>query len=106
MQKYTGPTWTVGDPDTKDCYVFGNEEAARWFQQCRAIHRMTQGSAPTDDGNFFMTPEERAEVLNKEPNLERFIRRVYGSREFITTRARIPLALAMGRKCAISFLFR
>ncbi len=83
MQNYTGPAWTVGEPDTKDCYVFGNEEAARWFQQCRAIHIMTLGSTPRDDGNFFMTPQEREEVLSKEPGLERFIHRVYGSREFI-----------------------
>ena len=83
MEWFTGQTWTVGEPGSDDFCVFGDEESAKWFQERRTVHAMTLGSTPRDDGNFFMTPEERDEVLKKEPALAKFIRRVYGSREFI-----------------------
>ena len=83
MSIYDGKTYTVGYQGTSDIYTFASEEWAREFQQCRTVHQMTLGSVPRDDGNFFMTPEEKDEVLKKEPRLEKFIRRVYGSKEFI-----------------------
>ena len=83
MGQYTGQTWTVGEPGSDDFHVFDNEEIARWFQACRSVHPMILGNTPRDDGNFFMTPEERDEVLSKEPGLAKFIRKVYGAKEFI-----------------------
>lgn len=83
MEFYNGPTWIVGDPKTEDCCVFDNEEMAIWFQKRRSVHAMSQGSQSIDDGNFFMTPEERNEILKKEPGLEKFIHKVLGSKEFI-----------------------
>ena len=83
MEWYTGPTWTVGEPGTDGFYVFGDEKTARWYQQCMTTHEMTLGSTPRDDGNFFLTPQERDDVLKKEPGLAKFIRRVFGSKEFI-----------------------
>ena len=83
MQRYTGQVWTVEEPIGGGFYAFGDEASAKWFQRCRTIRRMILGSTPRDDGNFFLTPDERTEVLKKEPRLEKFIRRVYGSREFI-----------------------
>ena len=44
---------------------------------------MVKGNQPTDDGNFFMTREEREQILKQEPNLAKYIRRVYGSKEYI-----------------------
>ena len=82
MEFYDGPTWTV-ECGENDSYVFDNEETALWFQGCRSVFKMYEGSKPTDDGNFFMTESERDEVLKKEPKLARFIRQCYGSREFI-----------------------
>lgn len=82
MEFYDGPMWTI-ECQQGDNYVFDNEEAAKWFQECRSVFNMKQGSQPLDGGNFFMTPEERDEVLKKEPELKRFIRQCYGSREFI-----------------------
>ena len=76
-------TYTISFERTGEEYVFGDEEFARWFQACRSVYPMLKGSQATDDGNFFLTPEERKEVLAKEPGLEKFIRRVYGSKEFI-----------------------
>ena len=83
MQKYTGQVWTVEEPIGGGFYAFGDEASAKWFQRCRTIRAMKLGNGPRDDGNFFLTPEERTEVLKKEPNLSKFIRRVYGSKEFI-----------------------
>ena len=83
MEWYTGQTWTVGEPGSDDFHVFGDEKIAKWFQACRSVFPMTYGSKPTDGGYLFMTPEERAEILSKEPRLAKFIRKVYGSREFI-----------------------
>ena len=83
MGQYTGQTWTVGEPGSDDFWVFDSEKVARWFQVCRSVHPMILGSIPRDDGNLFMTSEERDEVLKKEPGLSKFIRKVYGSKEFI-----------------------
>ena len=83
MEWYTGPTWTVGEPGSDDFHVFGDEESAKWFQACRSVFPMIYGSKPTDGGHLFMTREERDEVLSREPGLAKFIRRCYGSREFI-----------------------
>ena len=83
MGQYTGQTWTVGEPGSDDFWVFDSEKVARWFQVCRSVHPMILGSVARDDGNFFLTPEERDEVLKKEPGLAKFIRQCYGSYEFI-----------------------
>ena len=83
MQWYTGPTWTISIDTTGEEYVFGSEQTARWFQECRTTRRLISGSRPTDNGNFFMTDAERDEVLAREPGLAKFIRQVYGAKEFI-----------------------
>ena len=76
-------TYTISFERTGEEYVFGDEEFARWFQACRSVFPMKQGNQPNDGGNFFLTPDERNEVLAKEPGLEKFIHRVMGSDEFI-----------------------
>ena len=76
-------TYTISFERTGEEYVFGDERFARFFQACRSVFPMKQGNQPNDGGNFFLTPDERKEVLAKEPGLEKFIRRVMGSEEFI-----------------------
>ena len=45
---------------------------------------MIYGNKPVDDGNLFLNGEkERLEFLAREPQAERFVRRIYGSEEFI-----------------------
>ena len=79
----TMQTYIINIPQTGEEYFFDAEEPARFFQACRSVYPMKQGSQPLDGGNFFMTPDERKEVLAREPKLAKFIRRVYGAREFI-----------------------
>lgn len=45
--------------------------------------RMTKGSQPTDGGNLLLSPIERAELINKEPNLEKWIYRFMQGEDFI-----------------------
>ena len=85
---YDGDTWIVGDENTDDCYVFDDEELATWFRFRRGVWEMSKGSQATDNGNFFLTPAERDEVLRKEPGLKKFIRHTMGSREFIQGKKR------------------
>ena len=47
------------------------------------VPEMTKGSQPTDNGNFLLTPEERDELIKREPAAEKWIRPFVGSREFI-----------------------
>ncbi|MBQ9496992.1 MAG: hypothetical protein IJR52_05375 [Selenomonadaceae bacterium] len=47
------------------------------------VPEMRKGSQPTDDGNFLLTSEERAELIKKNPRAEKWIRPCLGSREFI-----------------------
>lgn len=50
-----------------------------------AVPEIIFGSKPVDDGNFFFTEEEKAEFLLKEPKAEKFVRRMFGSVEFINS---------------------
>lgn len=54
---------------------------------------MIYGSKPTDGGFFFLTPEEKNELISKEPDAEKFVRRVYGAAEFINNKERYCLWL-------------
>ncbi len=47
------------------------------------VSEMCKGSIPVDDGNFFLTTEEKIAFLKVEPKAERFIKRFYGAREFL-----------------------
>lgn len=47
------------------------------------VPEMLKGSIPVDDGNFFLTADERRELLKQEPQAAKFIRKFYGAREFL-----------------------
>lgn len=47
------------------------------------VPEMIYGSKPTDNGNLLLTPEERDELITKNPRAEKWIRPFVGSREFI-----------------------
>ncbi len=44
---------------------------------------MAKGSIPVDDGNFFLSDEERLEFIEQEPSSEKFIKRFLGAKEFL-----------------------
>lgn len=44
---------------------------------------MVKGSQPTDDGNLLLLPEEKNALLCEYPEAANFVRRFYGSQEFI-----------------------
>ncbi|TLX16769.1 DNA methyltransferase [Rhizobium sp. MHM7A] len=48
-----------------------------------SIVPVTNGSKPTDDGNLFLTAEERNRLVAAHPEAASFLRRVYGSKEYI-----------------------
>ena len=47
------------------------------------VPSMTNGSKPVDGGYFFLTSEERDELLQVNPGSAKFIRQMYGAVEFI-----------------------
>ncbi|MCY7346729.1 MAG: hypothetical protein LH614_10990, partial [Pyrinomonadaceae bacterium] len=47
------------------------------------VPEMIYGNKPVDDGNFFLTKQEKAEFLAREPKAEKFIRKILGAEEFI-----------------------
>ncbi len=47
------------------------------------ISPMVFGSMPNDGGHLLLSKEEKDELLNKEPNAEKWIRPLLGSKEFI-----------------------
>ncbi len=57
------------------------------------VPQMVYGNKPVDGGFLFLTLEEKEEVLNREPGIERFIKRVYGSVEYINNKERYCLWL-------------
>lgn len=57
------------------------------------VPEMIKGNQPTDGGSFYLTPEERLKALEQEPTIEKFIKRIYGSTEFINNKERYCLWL-------------
>ena len=48
------------------------------------VPELIYGNKPVDGGNLFLNGEkEKIEFLSKEPKAEKFVRRIYGSEEFI-----------------------
>ena len=47
------------------------------------VSPMYFGSKPTDGGFFFLTPEEKQEIIKKEPQSGKYIRKVLGAQEYI-----------------------
>jgi N-6 DNA Methylase len=44
---------------------------------------MVKGNQPSDDGNFLLSRQERDELLRVYPGAKKFLKRFYGSQEFI-----------------------
>jgi hypothetical protein len=57
------------------------------------VPEMIYGNKPVDGGFLFLTPAEKLELLAKEPHAAKFIRRIYGSDEFINNIERYCLWL-------------
>lgn len=49
---------------------------------------MMKGNQPTDSGNLLLTNEERRELINCEPQSERWIRKILGADEFLNGKER------------------
>ena len=57
------------------------------------VPQMVYGNKPTDGGFLFLSPEDRDELLKREPGTEKFIRQIYGATEYINNKARYCLWL-------------
>lgn len=57
------------------------------------VPQMVYGNKPTDGGFLFLSKEEKDDVINKEPEVARYIKRIYGSVEYINNKERYCLWL-------------
>ena len=57
------------------------------------VPQMVYGNKPVDGGFLFLTKEERDDILKKEPQIEIYIKRIYGSVEYINNKERYCLWL-------------
>lgn len=57
------------------------------------VPEMRKGSQPTDNGNLLLSPEEKDELIAKNPRAEKWIRPFLGSLEFIRGKKRYCLWL-------------
>ncbi|MBE5927004.1 MAG: class I SAM-dependent DNA methyltransferase [Lachnospiraceae bacterium] len=57
------------------------------------VPSMIYGNKPTDGGYLFLSSEEREAVLIKEPEIEKYIKKIYGATEFINNKQRYCLWL-------------
>jgi hypothetical protein len=60
---------------------------------CDDVPQMMKGSQPTDGGNLILSPEEKDDLLKKNPELSRYIRPFIGAEEFIKGKKRYCLWL-------------
>ena len=47
------------------------------------VPKMTHGNMPIDGGNLILSEEERAELIQKDPRIEPFIKRFVGAQDFL-----------------------
>ena len=73
--------------DAPDVFVISRSSAIS------DVPSMVYGNKPTDGGFLFLTPEERAELLNAEPASAVFVRQIYGATEYINNQERYCLWL-------------
>lgn len=52
------------------------------------VPEMVYGNKPTDGGFLFLTPDERKEIIDKEPFVEKYIKQIYGATEYINNQLR------------------
>ncbi len=68
-------------------------EAPNVFIESRSIPickvpEMVYGNKPTDGGFLFLTPDERDQILTKEPKIQKYIKQIYGATEYINNKLR------------------
>ncbi|MFZ4618687.1 MAG: DNA methyltransferase, partial [Rectinemataceae bacterium] len=63
--------------DARDAWI------ARRSDPLCAVPGMVSGNKPIDDGNYLFTPEEKADLLAKEPDAANLFRRWLGGDEFL-----------------------
>lgn len=59
----------------------------------RDVPRMSWGNKPTDGGHLILTPDERDELLRREPGASRFVRRYMSGGDFLKGKVRYCLWL-------------
>lgn len=52
------------------------------------VPEMVYGNKPTDGGYFFLTSDEKDFIIEKEPNIAKYIKQIYGATEFINNKLR------------------
>jgi hypothetical protein len=52
------------------------------------VPELVYGSMANDGGNLLLNPEEKHQLISKEPQASKFLRRLYGSQEFINDEER------------------
>ncbi len=57
------------------------------------VPEMIYGNKPTDGGFLFITPDEYESIIHEEPNIKKYIRRIYGATEYINNKIRYCLWL-------------
>ncbi|MGN0510358.1 MAG: DNA methyltransferase [Lachnospiraceae bacterium] len=57
------------------------------------VPEMIYGNKPTDGGFLFLTKEEKEEVIKNEPDIVKYIRKMYGATEYINNKERYCLWL-------------
>lgn len=53
-----------------------------------SVPQMVYGNKPTDGGFLFLTPDQRNDLLKKEPFTAKYIRRIHGATEYINNKER------------------
>ncbi len=68
--------------DAPDCLIVASKEPL-----CN-VPKMNFGNQPRDGGHFVISPEEYSEILQKEPELEQWLKLYIGAEEFIKGKKR------------------
>lgn len=58
-----------------------------------SVPEMVYGNKPTDGGFLFLTPEEYQQAIENEPEISKYLKRIYGATEYINNKMRYCLWL-------------
>jgi type I restriction-modification system DNA methylase subunit len=93
--KLSNGKWLEESTDAINAYLVGGNSMIinNRRSPLSATIEMQYGSMPNDGGNLLMTPEEKDELLSREPEAEKWIKPILGAQEFLSGKKRFCLWL-------------
>ncbi|MGP9656008.1 class I SAM-dependent DNA methyltransferase [Halomonas sp. AOP35-4E-18] len=78
------------EPENINPYLVESDDTVVFSRRrpLQDVSEMLFGNMPNDGGQFLLSTDEKHEIINNEPALSRFVKRVLGAQEFLQSKER------------------